>query len=254
MSSECKIISQVVYRIYQGTNTTHPLIQLAARLFEVCSCLPSESVGLCRALDTRGGANDALFLNTNTTCYFALVMDIEKLDASTRSRLRSTQILTSLPHIVSELLQNSLDAGSSTIEIGLDAQEWMCWVKDNGHGISKQNLEVIGQENDSGRYATSKAYSQNLMNAETTFGFRGEGQSIIKPSIMRELFPISERHCVALASTCELSCVEISSRTVHSKESYSVIMKVSSRLNGSPECATDEMSNRGENVFTPVHL
>ena len=45
---------------------------------------------------------------------------LEKLDASTRVKLRSTQILTSLPQIVSELIQNSLDAGASVVDIGID--------------------------------------------------------------------------------------------------------------------------------------
>ncbi|KAF5333492.1 hypothetical protein D9611_002521 [Ephemerocybe angulata] len=134
--------------------------------------------------------------------------EIERIDLPTQSRLRSTQILTSMPQIVSELLQNALDADASVIEIGLDAQEWTCWVKDNGHGLSKNALEIIGQESDSGRYSTSKVYAQNLMNAESTFGFRGE----------------------ALASAAELSCLEISSRTAQSKESWSVIVKGGKRL------------------------
>jgi DNA mismatch repair protein MLH3 len=102
--------------------------------------------------------------------------EIEKLDTSTQSHIRSTQILTSLPQIVSELLQNALDAGATSVEIGIDAQEWLCWVKDNGHGIGKNNLDSIGRDGYAGRYSTSKSYAQNLMNAESTFGFRGEGQ------------------------------------------------------------------------------
>jgi len=101
---------------------------------------------------------------------------IEKLDNPTQSRLRSTQILTSLPQIVSELLQNALDAGATAVDVGLDTKEWTCWVKDNGRGITKGDLETIGNEGDSGRYSTSKPYAQNMMNAESTFGFRGEGE------------------------------------------------------------------------------
>jgi hypothetical protein len=81
-----------------------------------------------------------------------------------------------MPQIVLELLQNSLDAEATVVEIGLDTREWTCWVKDNGHGLDKKDLEVIGQEGDSGRYSTSKPYAPNLTNAESTFGFRGEGE------------------------------------------------------------------------------
>lgn len=70
------------------------------------------------------------------------------LPLDTRSQLRSTQILTSIPQIVSELVQNSLDAGASHIDIGLNIDDWELWVKDNGHGISKQGLEVLAN----GRY------------------------------------------------------------------------------------------------------
>lgn len=79
---------------------------------------------------------------------------IEKLDDPTRSRLRSTQIISSLPQIVSELVQNSLDAGASHIDIGLGCEEWTCWVRDDGVGISKEGLESFG-EDEGGRYRKS---------------------------------------------------------------------------------------------------
>ena len=68
---------------------------------------------------------------------------LERLDNGTRSKLRSTQIITSLPQIVSELVQNSLDAGASSIEIGVNRDEWSCWVRDNGTGISKDGLTQL---------------------------------------------------------------------------------------------------------------
>jgi DNA mismatch repair protein MLH3 len=77
---------------------------------------------------------------------------LEKLDAPTRVKLRSTQILISLSQIVSELLQNSLDAGASAVDIGVDCEEWMCWVKDNGSGISKDGLSILGRCSEEGRY------------------------------------------------------------------------------------------------------
>jgi len=78
--------------------------------------------------------------------------EIAKLSEHTQARLRSTQILTTLPQIVSELIQNSLDAQASHIDVGLNCDEWMCWVSDDGLGISKQDLESFGGEDDSMRY------------------------------------------------------------------------------------------------------
>lgn len=77
---------------------------------------------------------------------------LQKLDAPTRVRLRSTQILTSLPQLVSELVQNSLDAGASVVDVGIDCEEWICWVKDNGCGISKDGLSLLGEGSEEGRY------------------------------------------------------------------------------------------------------
>ena len=79
--------------------------------------------------------------------------EIGRLASSTQSKLRSTQILTSLPQIVSELIQNSLDANPSQIHVGLDCKEWTCWVQDDGYGISKEDLENLGQGEDGGRYS-----------------------------------------------------------------------------------------------------
>lgn len=77
---------------------------------------------------------------------------LQKLDSETCSKIRSTQILTSLPQIVSELVQNSLDAGAKNVEIGMDMTEWACWVRDDGAGMSKSGLELIAQGCERGRY------------------------------------------------------------------------------------------------------
>ncbi|KAF9266346.1 hypothetical protein L218DRAFT_956702 [Marasmius fiardii PR-910] len=127
-------------------------------------------------------------------------LPIDYLSLPTRTKLRSTQILTSLPQIVSELLQNSLDAGSQSIEIGVNCEEWMCWVTDDGNGISKDSLSLLSTE---GRYGSSKAYTLDTLNVLSTFGFRGE----------------------ALASAADLGCLEISSRTPRSRETWSIIQK-----------------------------
>jgi DNA mismatch repair protein MLH3 len=73
---------------------------------------------------------------------------IDHLPPATRNKLRSTQILTSLPQIISELVQNSLDAGARQVDIGVDSEEWSCWVSDDGVGMSKEGMSVLGE----GRY------------------------------------------------------------------------------------------------------
>lgn len=117
---------------------------------------------------------------------------LKQLSVETRAKLRSAQLLTSLPQVVSELLQNSLDAGASQVDIGVDCEEWSCWVRDNGAGISKAGLTMIGKGSEEGRYSksyfmafrhvtqlitadTSKAYTPASLDSVSTFGFRGEG-------------------------------------------------------------------------------
>jgi DNA mismatch repair protein MLH3 len=128
---------------------------------------------------------------------------MEKLPEDTRTKLRSTQIITSLPSLLSELFQNSLDAGASTIDIGVDCDAWTCWVKDDGTGMSKENLHVLAVSFEQGRYGTSKAHDLDSLKHVTTLGFRGE----------------------ALASISDLCCLEISTRASVSRESWSIILK-----------------------------
>ncbi|KAH7930648.1 hypothetical protein BV22DRAFT_1124687 [Leucogyrophana mollusca] len=131
------------------------------------------------------------------------IASLHQLSVETRAKLRSTQILTSLPQIISELMQNSLDAGASQVDIGVDCEEWTCWVRDDGAGISKDGLALIGRGSEEGRYGSSKAYNPGSLESVSTFGFRGE----------------------AISSAADLCCLEISSRTSKSRESWSVILK-----------------------------
>jgi len=78
---------------------------------------------------------------------------MEHLPEPTRTKLRSAQILTALPQVISELVQNSLDAGASQVEVGVDCEAWECWVKDNGAGISREGLKVLAQATEAGRYS-----------------------------------------------------------------------------------------------------
>ncbi|KAJ6515500.1 hypothetical protein C8R45DRAFT_956702 [Mycena sanguinolenta] len=137
---------------------------------------------------------------------------IESLPDVTRTKLRSTQILTSLSQIVSELLQNSLDAGARQIDIGVNCEEWSCWVRDDGSGMSKDGMDILGTGLEAGRYGTSKPYAPDSLDDLSTFGFRGE----------------------ALASCADICCLEISSRTAQSRQTWSVIVKGSKALYNGP--------------------
>ncbi|KAL1739993.1 hypothetical protein HDZ31DRAFT_48388 [Schizophyllum fasciatum] len=132
-----------------------------------------------------------------------------RLSDETRTRLRSTQILTSLPQLVTELVQNGLDAGARHVDVGVNCEEYGCWVRDDGCGMGRQDLDAIAETE---RYVSSKVYAPDQLGEQTTFGFRGE----------------------ALASAADLCCLEITSRTARSRESWSIILKDRKTLYNGP--------------------
>ena len=99
--------------------------------------------------------------------------EIAPLPPRTCSILRSTVVLTSLVQVVSELIQNSLDATARSIQVGIDCDDWSCWVQDDGTGFTIDSLELLANycKADSMRYSTSK-----VSDGDHVFGFRGEGK------------------------------------------------------------------------------
>ncbi|KAJ9696489.1 hypothetical protein PVL29_008622 [Vitis rotundifolia] len=88
-------------------------------------------------------------------------------------RICSGQVILDLSSAVKELVENSLDAGATSIEIALKeyGQEWF-QVIDNGCGISPNNFKVLAL-----KHHTSKLIDFPDLQSLTTFGFRGEALS-----------------------------------------------------------------------------
>ncbi|KAI1386274.1 DNA mismatch repair protein MutL [Hypoxylon trugodes] len=98
---------------------------------------------------------------------------IKAIEARTIHQIQSGQVIVDLCSVVKELVENSLDAGATNIEVrfknqGLDSIE----VQDNGSGISKQNYETIAL-----KHYTSKLSTYADLSSLQTFGFRGEALS-----------------------------------------------------------------------------
>ncbi|KAI0506214.1 hypothetical protein F5B22DRAFT_470830 [Xylaria bambusicola] len=88
-------------------------------------------------------------------------------------QIQSGQVIVDLCSVVKELVENSIDAGATNIEVrfknqGLDAIE----VQDNGSGISKENHETLAL-----KHYTSKLSTYSDLESLETFGFRGEALS-----------------------------------------------------------------------------
>lgn len=73
--------------------------------------------------------------------------DVQLLETTTVSQIRSTIHITSLSDVLSELIQNALDASASRIECSINLERWGVTVGDNGVGMDKKAVEVVG-----GRY------------------------------------------------------------------------------------------------------
>ena len=66
---------------------------------------------------------------------------LSPLPANTVTLLRSGQVITSVSCVVKELVENSLDAGATNIEVKLEDYGLDCIeIKDNGSGVSKADI------------------------------------------------------------------------------------------------------------------
>ena len=98
---------------------------------------------------------------------------IRPLEGRTVHQIQSGQVIVDLCSVAKELLENSLDAGATSIEVrfkdyGLDSIE----VQDNGAGISSENYQTIAL-----KHYTSKLASYDDLSSLQTYGFRGEAIS-----------------------------------------------------------------------------
>ncbi|XP_030181213.1 PMS1 protein homolog 1 isoform X3 [Lynx canadensis] len=95
---------------------------------------------------------------------------MKQLPAATVRLLSSSQIITSVVSVVKELIENSLDAGATSIDVKLENYGFdKIEVRDNGEGIKATDAPVMAM-----KYYTSKINSHEDLENLTTYGFRGE--------------------------------------------------------------------------------
>ena len=100
---------------------------------------------------------------------------IKTINKDLIKKIAAGEVIERPESIIKELVENSIDAKSSKIEIiikkgGIDTIA----VKDNGIGINKDEIELAFK-----RYTSSKILSINDLDNIQTLGFRGEALSSI---------------------------------------------------------------------------
>lgn len=114
-------------------------------------------------------------------------MSIHRLPDYIINKLKAGEIVERPVSIIKELVENSLDAGATTIVIDIhDGGKWSISVQDNGSGIEVLDMDLVLE-----RYATSKIDTAEDIYSLSSYGFRWE----------------------ALASIAEISKITLTSKT-----------------------------------------
>jgi DNA mismatch repair protein MutL len=156
-------------------------------------------------------------------------MKIKVLPSEVVDQIAAGEVVERPAHLIKELVENSLDAGSTEIEIFYDQGGRYVRVTDNGKGIS---LEDLSRALD--RFATSKIELSTDLWRLKTFGFRGE----------------------ALASISSVSRLTLKSRTAQAEMASQIVSEFGRRSEVNPVGASFGTTVQIEDLFanTPVRL
>lgn len=123
---------------------------------------------------------------------------IRRLDTALINQIAAGEVVVRPSAAVKELVENSLDAGATRIEIHVEEDARSFSVRDDGRGMSRADAELAVE-----RYATSKIRRIEDLMALSTRGFRGEALAAISAVSRFEILTRRAEDDAGTRLTCE---------------------------------------------------
>lgn len=151
---------------------------------------------------------------------------IQLLPEAIANQISAGEVTPAPSYIVKELLENSIDAGATSIKLEVsEGGLSYVWVTDNGKGMSPADARMAFE-----RYATSKLRSVDDLGRLRTMGFRGE----------------------ALAAIAAVSQVELQTRPANAELGTEIRIEGSEFKSSQPCVCAEGTSIKARNIFFNV--